>query len=43
METNPRDPSTLSGDWRMLNKHVGLEGPVVPSEDVLASLGKENY
>ena len=34
----PRDPSTFSeGDWR--HSYVGFEGPVVPSEKVLGSLG----
>ena len=34
----PRDPSTFSeGDWR--HCYVGLEGPVVPSEKVIGSLG----
>ena len=34
----PSDPSTFSeGDWR--HCYVGLEGPVVPSEKVLGSLG----
>ena len=37
----PRDPSTFSGgDWR--HCYVGLEGPVVPSDQVLGSLGALN-
>ena len=35
---DPNDPSTFSeGDWRRC--YVGLEGPVVPTEKVLGSLG----